>query len=297
LARVSNQHLDELRAGLVHVVRRLVVPLVAHGDARLPGAVQGHAGKVLLRRLDGAAGDDGIRLRVPYDLAQALGGPVEEHEVDLAVAGHQLPELGPVVLHEPRVLPGRHPRVGRPGHGLAGAVQPMEVVRREVEANRDAFVAEGLHDGGGDVLAEGRAHDVEVRRLRVPHAEAGVVLGREDDVLHAREPGEGRPVRRVELAGVEATRKFLEEAPRVVLVRARERVADHAAQRAVDAPVDEEPEAEVTEPLETLRLVAGGLLDLRGDDRRQYKQQRCDGDGALQRAQARAPWFEDRAEH
>lgn len=107
----------------------------------------------------------------------------------------------------------------------------------------------------GDVALEGRPHDVEGRGLSGPHAEAGVMLGGKDDALDAGDLGGGGPVTGLEFARVEGARQVVDEAFEVVAGSADHGVGDGGADLRIEAPVDEEAEAEVAEPFEPLELV------------------------------------------
>ena len=68
-----------------------------------------------------------------------------------------------------------------------------------------------------------------------------------------RQPG---PVGRLEVLGIEHARHLREKTILVVVRRADEVVADHAAQWAIDAPMDEHAEGLVLEPVAAGRIVA-----------------------------------------
>ena len=55
--------------GLVVLVGGLVLPGRAQGHVGLPGAGEWRSGDVLLRGFDGSAGDDGVGLQPPDDIA------------------------------------------------------------------------------------------------------------------------------------------------------------------------------------------------------------------------------------
>src|SRR3954447_23199447 len=95
-------------------------------------------------------------------------------------------------------------------------------------------------------------------RFGGPHGEARVVLRGEHDIADSREFGENGPVLGIELAGVERLREVGEESAGVVVGGAGEGVADDRAELAVDGPVNEEAEALVAEPFETVGLVLSG---------------------------------------
>ena len=89
----------------------------------------------------------------------------------------------------------------------------------------------------------------------VEHGEAGMVLGREHDVADAGQMRQPSPIQWIELVRVEGFGQLLEEAVRVFRRCADQRVADDHAELAVHAPVDEEAEALIAEPLQPLRLI------------------------------------------
>src|SRR3954454_1649193 len=206
---------DQLVPGLIGLVARLILPGRAHGDARLPRSFERDAGNVLLGRRHGAAGDDCARLRLPRDLAETLGSAVEEDDVDVAVLCHELFHLGLIEGEEAGVF-GRG-ELGSAVDGEVVLVEPAEVVRREVEAGRDALRAERAHYGAEDVLTERGVHDAVRGRFGGPHGEARVVLGGEHDIADSREFGENGPVLGIELAGVERLREVGEESAGVVV--------------------------------------------------------------------------------
>ena len=146
--------------------------------------------------------------------------------------------------------------------------EPPEVVGRVVEARSEAGVAEGAHEFAGDVAGEGGFHDAEIRCFSVEHGEAVVVFGGEDDVLHADQLGETRPLGGVELCGVEGFGELFDVALKVVVAGTDHGMADLEAELGIDSPVNEEAKAEVAEPLEALGLVAraGDRLDTLGGE-------------------------------
>ena len=131
----------------------------------------------------------------------------------------------------------------------------MKIVGRKVDAGGDALLAKGSQHVGENVALEGRAIDAELRGGGIPHGESGVMLGGEDDVLHAGELGQHGPILRMKFAGIEGIRQFGEEAPGEIVRGSDQRMTDHHAELAIDAPVDEEAEALVAKPLEALGLV------------------------------------------
>src|SRR6266568_446471 len=93
--------------------------------------------------------------------------------------------------------------------------------------------------GPEDVLRPWRARDFVVGELRVPQAEAVVVLGGDDGVAHARVDRRLRPSGGVEEIGIEVI-----EIPLVVLIGQLLSALDPlvAGRQRVQAPVEEEPQ-------------------------------------------------------
>ena len=152
------------------------------------------------------------------DLAGALGRHVSRWGVEpdddgkFAVVGEEFFDLrdglGVEVVGEV-CRPGRGPsgrwadrdRRGRAG-GAAGCGPVL--VLRVVEAELDALLAALLGELFEGIAMEGcGGDDVEGIGLGVEHGEAVVVLGGDDDVLHAGGFGEGDDVVGVEAGGVE----------------------------------------------------------------------------------------------
>ena len=245
---------EEIVDGLVVFVGGLVAPRGADGHVRLPGSREGRAGDVLLGGFDGSAGDDGVGLETPDDVAEALGFAIEEDGGNGAVVAHELGHLVLVELKEAGVGAWLH--AGDEALDLlVVGMEPEEVVGGEVDAGSDALLAEGGEELGGDVLAVGRVHDVERDRFGIPHGEAVVVLGGEHHVAEAGEAGETGESVGVEVGGVEGLGEILVEAVDVLVACAGEGVADDDAELGIDAPVDEKAEALVAEPLEAVGLV------------------------------------------
>jgi hypothetical protein len=84
------------------------------------------------------------------------------------------------------------------------------LILRVVEAELDALLAALFGELAQRVALEGRGgDDVEGVGLGVEHGEAVVVLGGDDDVLHAGGFGEGDDIVRAEAGGVELRREGL----------------------------------------------------------------------------------------
>mgnify|MGYP000529540190 CR=1 FL=1 len=83
--------------------------------------------------------------------------------------------------------------------GIAEELDDIYVRLNELEievmdgAEGDAAPPAGLGQLLGHVAAERRVHNVEIGLVRVEHAEAVVVLRREDEVAHARPARHARP--------------------------------------------------------------------------------------------------------
>src|ERR1700722_8546259 len=104
---------------------------------------------------------------------------------------------------------------------------------------------------------EGRVHDAKGGGLGVEHDEAGMVLGGEHDVADAGKVGESSPIHGLELIRVEGFGQFAEEAVGVVGGCAYQGMADDHAELTVHAPVDEEAEALIAKPVETVLSIQG----------------------------------------
>ena len=141
-------------------------------------------------------------------------------------------------------------------------MQPEEIVGRKIDSGGDALLAEGAEELGGDVLAVGRLHDVERHGAGVPHAEAVVMLGGEDHVAEAGETGEAGKAVGVEAGGIEGLGEIAVEAFNILGAGAYEGVTDDGAELRVDAPVNEQAEALIAEPLQPLRAIP--CLDVHG---------------------------------
>ena len=182
-----------------------------------------------------------------------------------------LPPPGPLL----RGIGGVAPAVGI---DVPPVVLRVPVGFGEVGAYHEAFLAEGFKDVFQHValriVAEGMMGDGEVGLLGVEHAEAVVVLGGEDHVLHAGILHGVGPLLRVELRGVELVGQspvpvfiLIERARSVlrdpVFVADRPRLDD--ARHAVDAPVHEHSELLVLPLVEFLQhqLVGGPHVGLR----------------------------------
>ena len=79
----------------------------------------------------------------------------------------------------------------------------VPVDQRVVEADPQALGAECLDERLEQILAVGRIGRLVIGLLRVPQAEALVVLGGEHHILHARGFRGGGPVARIVQVGIE----------------------------------------------------------------------------------------------
>ncbi len=143
------------------------------------------------------------------------------------------------------------PRVRR----AVAVIGMMPVGLRIVGAPVDAAAAAGIGEQSDDVLAVGRfrAGDLVVGEFRIELAEAVVVLGGEDQVLHAGVFGELHPLVGVELHRVEHAVEVVVDLDRHVAglflrasaAFAAARPADFGAHDAHRTPVNEHAEAKV----------------------------------------------------
>ena len=229
----------------LHALARLAHAVVEDGGRPVPAApgleVLAHLGGVGALPLAVEPDDAGV---VELEDLADLG-----LEVLLDEAGHVGRPLGDVVV----LAAGRVPRV-------------MPVHNGMVEAEADAVPQAGLLEGLQEVLPPGRRGHVMVGDLGVPEAEAVVVLGGDDQVVHpgllgGLHPGVGVELHRVEaVAGRQVAREGQLVAGRLddPLPGAAHPLAVHVPRPlAVEAPVDEHAEAGVVEPAHP------GLLALR----------------------------------
>src|ERR1035437_8653850 len=112
-------------------------------------------------------------------------------------------------------------------------VEPVEVVRRKVHAGRDALLTEGANHFAKNVYFKRCVDDAEVCGPGVPHGEAGVVLGGEDDVSNSGQSGERGPILGMEFARVEGFGQFSEKSVGVVVGRSGEGMADDRSELAI----------------------------------------------------------------
>ena len=271
-----DQHLHQQPRGLVVHVVAVIPPGAVHRLARLPGlrrAVdgQGRGGLVLLRG-DEVAGDaeavvdEHARLQLAAEREQArrvpvvgrlprpavLGlrvGVVEEEVVDPPVARQQLPDLavqeGTVAGHVAALVQG----VGRlvvaaRVHPVDGEVRVMPVDQRVVQPDAQPLGPDGVDELAHQV-APARARRREVRQCGVPEREALVVLRRQDHIAGPGQPGgagDGSGIEAVGLEVVEVDAVLVVGQPLVGLHPLVTRGA------AVEAEVDEQPEAGLGEP-------------------------------------------------
>ena len=87
------------------------------------------------------------------------------------------------------------------------------------------------------------------------------MLGCEDDIAEAGQPRHPSPFARVEFLGIETARQLRYVALEEFLVRAHHGMADDGGELAVKAPVDEQSEPKIPEPLD-----AFGFVGARGDN-------------------------------
>ncbi len=157
------------------------------------------------------------------------------------------------------------------GSAGGGPVLGLRVVEAELDALLAALFGElleriALEGSGGD--------DVEGVDLGVEHGEAVVVLGGDDDVLHAGGLGEGDDVVRAEAGGIELRGEGLVVGdgdgevvhdPFADVVGAL--AVPFAGGDGVEAPVDEHAEAGIAPPCHARVALGGGLGVLDGGNR------------------------------
>jgi hypothetical protein len=96
-------------------------------------------------------------------------------------------------------------------------VEPVEIVRGEVDAGGNTLLPERLHDLAKNIPLERRMHDAEIGGFGVPHGEAGVVFGSENHAADACELCQRGPVFGMKLARIEGFGQFGEETARVIV--------------------------------------------------------------------------------
>ena len=227
--------------------------LVEEGDD-LGGALRSH---VLCRRVE--PDDDRVVLVVVEELFDLGDGFLVEVVVEAAILGFIPVVVGSVAVSR--------------GVGGAAGVGPV-LVLRVVEAELDALLAALFGEFFEGVALEGSGgDDVEGIDLGVEHGEAVVVLGGDDDVLHAGGLGEGDDVVGAEAGGVELRGEGL-----VVGDGDGGAVHDPFADAGnllavpgsggdgVESPVNEHAEAGITPPGHAGVSLSGSLLVLDGGD-------------------------------
>ncbi len=208
--------------------------------------------------------DEDVGLQLAYHLDQLLRlpvlsalailpriGEVEEQDVNPAEFGQEFPDLGVQVFSVLPDIPvlGLLPELRVVPHGVEavhGELRMVPVNQRVVEADAEPFLAEGLDHGPQQLLAAGGVDRLVVGVLRVPEAEALVVLGGDDEVPHARLLRRSRPGFGVVEVGVEVIEvgliRFVGDAFTVLhpLVSGRQ---------GIQPPVDEHAKPVVNPPL------------------------------------------------
>ena len=274
--------LDELADELGRAVELRLVAVVApavpvHGVAGLPeagravGIADARGRDVVLGRAEIAeAGlappepvvDEERRLHLEQHLADGEGPLLLVRVLPLAVE----PEHGRVVLRHQLLelvrgevhVAAEVGALGRPVllPGPAGQVIGMVPVHdRVVEPERDAGLLHRDRERAEDILAVLGVHDVVVGVGAVEDGEAVVVLRSDDDVLDARLLGQRGP-----FVGIEVDRIEIVGVVLVLLERDLEELAGPllAADHGVDAPVDEQAELGLAEPLQAVGTLGLG---------------------------------------
>ena len=223
--------------------------------------------------------DEAVWLQLVHEVGEALalrGGHalrrVVPDQADWAVAGHQLAHLRDDVILDVSIEVACGVVVV-PVVAVASGVMPI-LRLAVVEAKEEAMTRARIREFADDVALERRRlGDGVVGDVRVPQAEAVVVLCGDDDVLLAGLGGEAHPcvgieVNRVELGGewcilgngdALAMHDPLADAWHELTV-------PPAGRDGVEAPVDEEAEAGVAPPVEARIGLGAGALALAGAD-------------------------------
>src|SRR5262249_16307961 len=131
-------------------------------------------------------------------------------------------------------------------------VKPVEIVGRVVKADGNALLPKSGDNFRSRISAERSVHDVERSRCRRKHAKTGVMLSRENDILHARQPGQNGPVAWVESLRIETPGQLVDEALQIGLRSPNHRMTDGRPELTVEAPMDEQAKTSITEPLDSL---------------------------------------------
>ena len=263
----AREQLDHLRRGLPVVVVLFVAPGAVERGRHFPVARVGQRGHevvrgthVLAQLVADAAADDAVGLQGLDQIVDAtalfLGhahGRVEPHQADLAVVGQQFAQLGQALVAV--VLAVVLLAVGL---AVAKAVFLVPVLRlRVVDAQFHPRLAAGVGQLAERVAAKGRGiYDVVGGAAGMVHGKAVVMLGGEDDVLHARilrqtHDGPGVEALRVKLFGQRAVflHGYLQMAHDPLGHLRRLLALPFAAEQRIQPPVDEHAEAGVLPPL------------------------------------------------
>ena len=198
--------------------------------------------------------DDGVQLLgfpvvAPFAILARVR-KVEPEEVDFAVLRAQLQHL---VAHVLGVFAHVTHRVlgtfgGVVAHGVDFVHSELGVVpvnQRVVKTHLDALGTERIHRGTNQVFAVRRVGHTVVGVLCRPQTKAFVVLGGDDEILHAGLFGTARPLFGVKEIGVEVVKELLVVGITYLLVVADPLVA---RRQGVQPPVDEHAEAVVRKP-------------------------------------------------
>ena len=201
-------------------------------------------------------GEQVFRIPVRPALAVLAGWKrvIEPDQVDGAVIREQLADLVLDVLLIDRELAALVEfRVFLVSGGALRVVAVDRIVRVGpvqqgiINADADAFGAEGVEPLGEQIPAAGRVGGFEIREGGVPQTETLVVFRGEHGVFHAGRLGHARPLARIVEIRVEQPEVFL------IVLRGGAFIAHHplvAGGQGVEPPVDEQPEAGLGPPLE-----------------------------------------------
>lgn len=261
-----HQHADQQRGVLVVVVVAVVPPRAVEGVARLPHhplavPLQRPVGLVLLGRHIVARNsepviDHNARLQLSCEVEKLPRAPllrtllrvgeVEEEQVDPAVFGEEFAYLPLHVLPVARHVAGLPPGLGVPQRVVLvdREVGVVPVEQRVVQADPQTLGAHRVDELAHQVTA-GRVHRGVFGQGRSEQAETVVVFGGQHRVTHPGLPRGSGQLTGVEEVGIEPVQVT------VVLLLRHGLPAAHPLvprRQAVQAEVDEEPEARRLEP-------------------------------------------------
>ncbi|OPZ86709.1 MAG: hypothetical protein BWY76_00820 [bacterium ADurb.Bin429] len=278
LADGVNEHLHKLIYALPRRLIAMVAPGAGEGLAGFPhhrlAFVHDPAARLeLLRRLDiPAVGqvktviEDDLRLQFAHHGVEFLALPVltpfpaavrlritevKPEDIHLAEFGEQLAHLAAQILGIARLravcvhfVAVRRVAI-RADMRINDVVGMVPVNERVVEPHAHPLFSEGIHHRVQQVAARRRVWRLVIGELAIPQAEALVMLGCDDEVLHPRAGGGARPRPRVVEIRIKVPEVDVVDFIRNLLVMLHPLVA--GGQR-IQAPVNEEAKTVMDEP-------------------------------------------------